>query len=310
VSTISNLPERIVISRKGFDSSAGGCASPILSGEMISLPIPEHNNSWRRSRAPEFCKEKHLTYAELGKRCKSPITDLVTQLSRGRIREADCVHLDPDIRRSLRNLSDKKMPLTFGQDRGSQTELRALEAGDLFLYFGWFRKAIEIRPRNYTFARDGADVHAIWGWLQLGMRLDLPEKISLAHEVAGHHPHVSYHADRSPNCLYVASDKLSIFPDISGAGTFSEFRSELCLSDRQENLPPRRKLRSAWCLPAFFRNIRMTHHQLSEWDERGDCIYGKGGAYRGQEFVFETRGSEKEVAKWLESIFKGGIKNS
>lgn len=33
---------KIILSRKGFDSSAGGVASPILpGGEMISLPIPE-----------------------------------------------------------------------------------------------------------------------------------------------------------------------------------------------------------------------------------------------------------------------------
>jgi hypothetical protein len=34
-------------------------------------------------------------------------------------------------------------------------------------------------------------------------------------------------------------------------------------------------------------------------------IFGKGGAYPGQEFVFKTDGYEKDVADWLEDIFGG-----
>lgn len=31
---------RVIFSRKGFDSAAGGCPSPIVEGKPISLPIP------------------------------------------------------------------------------------------------------------------------------------------------------------------------------------------------------------------------------------------------------------------------------
>lgn len=32
---------KIILSRKGFDSVAGGCASPIINGKtLLSLPIP------------------------------------------------------------------------------------------------------------------------------------------------------------------------------------------------------------------------------------------------------------------------------
>ena len=32
---------KVILSRKGFDSSYGGCASPILpDGTMLSMPIP------------------------------------------------------------------------------------------------------------------------------------------------------------------------------------------------------------------------------------------------------------------------------
>lgn len=35
---------KIILSRKGFDSSNGGCASPIFpDGRLVSLPIPASN---------------------------------------------------------------------------------------------------------------------------------------------------------------------------------------------------------------------------------------------------------------------------
>nr|WP_275450862.1 hypothetical protein [Pseudomonas syringae] len=37
---------RIILSRKGFDSAAGGCQGPILpDGRLFSLPIPDKASS-------------------------------------------------------------------------------------------------------------------------------------------------------------------------------------------------------------------------------------------------------------------------
>ncbi len=39
---------KIIFSRKGFDSSAGGCASPIFpDGTLWSIPIPDKHNKKR-----------------------------------------------------------------------------------------------------------------------------------------------------------------------------------------------------------------------------------------------------------------------
>lgn len=302
---LGKVPRRIVLSRKGFDSSAGGCASPILNGEMISLPIPEHSLMWRTSQVGQSCRERHLTYRDLAGRQGAKVAELVAQLAKGKIRESECVHLDPDIRPSLRDPRNTKLPLTYGQDGGSQTELSDLREGDLFLFFGWFRRAQEVDSNVFRFARDGADVHAIWGWLQIAERLVLPSKLLRAQEIANHHPHVSHHAKRIPNCLYVAREALTFLPDYRGAGVFSEFRDGLCLSHEQSHLPPRKRLRSRWRLPEFFKDVHLTHHKLSEWKLVDKWILGKGGAYPGQEFIFETKGREEDVAEWLEGIFGG-----
>jgi hypothetical protein len=305
---VEDIPRRIVLSRKGFDKSAGGFASPVLNDEMVSLPIPEHNEAWREN-PDRGCLEKHLTYQDLASRKGGKVADLVVQLTKRKIRLTDCVHLDPDVRVSLREAAHSFLPLTFGQDGGSQTELRMLTEGDLFLFFGWFRKAEEPYPNVFRYARDGADLHAIWGWLQIAEILDLPSKFSRAKKIAPHHPHPSYPAEKTPNCLYVGRDSLSFIPKFAGAGAFPKFHRGLCLSDEQTHLRPRERLRSCWKLPAFFRNVRVTHlpglHDPSKWEPSGQSIIGRGGASRGQEFVFETKGHEKDVAKWLESIFSG-----
>ena len=40
--------KNLVISRKGFDASSGGRASPIFAnGDILSVPIPQKNNRHR-----------------------------------------------------------------------------------------------------------------------------------------------------------------------------------------------------------------------------------------------------------------------
>jgi hypothetical protein len=302
------VPKRIVLSRKGFDLSSGGCASPVLNGEMISLPIPEHNADQRKCACYENhrCSERHLTFGDLrnsfDKNEGKQIAELAIQLSKGKIRECDCVHLDPDIRPELREEKDRLSPLTFGQSSRSQTLLKNKEVqeGDLFLFFGWFRKAHEFTLGSFCFDKGEPDVHAIWGWLQITEKLDLPSKLEKAKKIAGHHPHVSYPADNNPNCLYVAGETLSFLPKYTGAGVFPKFHDGLLLSNKQKTL------RSQWRLPAFFKEINMTClPDPPKWALAGKSIVGDGAKGRGQEFIFETTDHENDVAKWLEGIFSG-----
>lgn len=289
------VPNRIVLSRKGFDSSFGGCASPIIDGRMVSLPIPEFN--------PE---KSQLCFGELRKRQGAEIADLASQLSKGRIKDADLLHLDPDLRVELRDEQHAHFPFSFGQSGSSQSELRDITTGDLFLFFGWFREA-DKRAGQYEFCRKSPDIFAIWGWLQVEERLELPEKLTRAQTIAPHHPHVAHCVEKN-NCLYVGMRSLSFLADSHGAGVFTTLTDDRCLSDKQMDLPPRKRLRTNWRLPAFFKNMHMTHiPHLSEWKFSDDCesILGTAANYPGQEFIFETKGRENDVAQWLEDIFNG-----
>ena len=71
---------RIIFSRKGFDSSAGGVPSPIIGGRPHSLPIP--------TRMPTVTR-----FRDLG----NGTAALVDDLTNGRLSSDQPCHLDPDL---------------------------------------------------------------------------------------------------------------------------------------------------------------------------------------------------------------------
>ena len=116
---------KIVLSRKGFDSSAGGVPSPILpDGRLVSLPIPD--------------RYSQITYQQLT-RGGVNLGDHVEDLA-GKSR-AHRAHLDPDLIADTLPRARGWRPL-FGQVGTSQSHLEnhGVGPGDIFLFFGLFRK--------------------------------------------------------------------------------------------------------------------------------------------------------------------------
>lgn len=121
---------RIVFSRKGFDSAAGGVPSPIIDGRPTSLPIPTQTRS-------------QTTYGDLS------LGDIVEQMTGGRLTRESLCHYDPMFESGR---------VAFGQTGAAQTHLQrnGVSVGDLFLFFGLFASA------------DGRDRHhRIFGYLEV-----------------------------------------------------------------------------------------------------------------------------------------------
>lgn len=129
---------RMVLSRKGFDTSAGGGPSPIVDGRPTSLPIPA-KGAFSRTR-----------YGDLG------LGDWAARASRGKVGAQDLCHHDPMF------LDDGRAIL--GQCGAAQTHLerQGVGVGDLFLFFGLFRE------------EDGKPHHRIFGFLEVEEVLPLP----------------------------------------------------------------------------------------------------------------------------------------
>ncbi len=132
---------KIVFSRKGFDSSAGGGPSPIADGRPVSLPIPAGTAS---------C----TTYGDLG------LGALAAKASKGRISADDLCHHDP-------MFTDDDI-CVFGQHSAAQTHLerQGVSLGDVFVFFGLFAEEETGEPH-----------HRIFGYLKVDEMIALADGV-------------------------------------------------------------------------------------------------------------------------------------
>ena len=269
---------RLIFSRKGFDGTAGGCASPIIDGRPVSLPIP--------TRLPTA-----TCYGDL----VGAYGDLVRDLTSGRITGTSRCHLDPDVRAAcLPRLPGWRG--CFGQIGAARSHLvrQGVGPGDLFLFWGRFRAA-SLKGGRWVFS--GATEHRIFGWLQVGEVIELGA--DGGHAVARYnwlkdHPHVRAGWPAS-NGLYIAARTLDV-PGVSGGlpgwGVFSRGRA---LTAPGANP-------SVWSVPAWLNPAAggsgMTYHPRERWNADGTLM----SAPRGQEFVAPVNWTPG-LTDWLSTLF-------
>ena len=263
---------KVILSRKGFDSSNGGCPSPILpDGTLLSLPIPTDDRD-----TYEDLSWKGVNYA-----------DLLRQLRPGKA-FSHC-HVDPDLRPGLRSAAVEGWKPAFGQAGSAQGVMAnaGVEKGDLILFFGWFRY-VEQGPKGYRFARKCedflhcADLHVIYGYLQIGEILTDPEVIAKY----TWHPHASERFRNRSNALYLPAEHVSWNRKLPGYGTFP-FREDRVLTMKNEN-------RGTWMPKPFL----MPEHV---YGRRKNSAKENGLYYSGiwQELILEE---SEGLLEWAESV--------
>lgn len=274
---------KIILSRKGFDSGYGGIPSPILpDGTMLSLPIPTINDG--------------IKYNELFVDTSRTYQDLIEQLgftsarieSKGsfEISRLDC-HLDPDVRINTYKRQNGWKGI-FGQAGSalSHLENNRVEQGDIFLFFGWFRKTVEENGK-LKYDQNCKGFHAIYGYLQVGEFKRINS--SFFEEWSEYHPHIRRGKNAKDNdAVYIASDELSILTDRKGYGTF-KYHEKLRLTKQGMS-------RSKWELPEFFRDYKISYHSERSWKEG----YFQSAA-KGQEFVVD---GDERLEEWMMSLFE------
>ena len=280
---------RIIFSRKGFDSSAGGAPSPLLNNRPITLPIPS-------------AQATPTSYQDL----QAPLPELVTQLSRGRISRSDFCHLDPDLER--KRLPRKRLWRgSLGQAGAAQGHLQnqAVGCGDLFLFWGLFQAA-SLTADSSHWQFQGPRLQGVFGWLQVEEVIPVVDRAEIKKQYPwlAQHPHL---VGRWPenNCIYLAKRKLclpEISSDIPGWGTLQRLYP-LTAADS--------KLISLWRIPDWLNpkiqdafgkpGLGMTYHPPHRWQSNGTLR----SAARGQEFVIQLPpcGSQSRAAhSWLKHL--------
>ena len=277
---------RVVLSRKGFDSGYGGVPSPILpDGRMVSLPIPD--------------KDAPVTYSAIHRHGFN-VGELVSELSRGRVRRDYRAHLDPDLDEKSVPRPDGWRP-AFGQSGAALGHLlkNGVGPGDLFLFFGWFRAVEQVNSR-WRYVRGSSPIHALWGWLSIGAVHACHALPSEIRERQAGHPHLSGVHPRG-NSLFIAEHHLSIAGQrYSGAGLFANRR------ERALTLPGASP--SVWRLPAWmnpcagFASLSY-HTDRARWtsDDAETCCLSS--VAKGQEFVLSTQRTDLLTA-WLSRLFE------
>ncbi len=270
---------KIVLSRKGFDSSFGGCASPILEdGSLVSLPIP-------------VCFSP-LTYGNIRVGSES-MAGFVGDLTNGKITATGSAHLDPDLDPSAIRREPGWRPL-FGQAGAAQRHLDRHDVGpgDLFLFFGWFKRT-ERCSGSYRFIPEAPDLHLLFGWLRVGEIWRAPDRRKVP-AWAREHPHIA--AEFGPlNTVYVADSLVNGRPD---AGLFRKYDDALVLTEPQ-------KPRGSWRLPRWFYPRdgapQLSYHRDTfRWHCDKSYAYLRSVA-RGQEFVLDTA-DYPEASNWAQRI--------
>jgi hypothetical protein len=281
---------RLILSRKGFDSSSGRTPSPIFpDGRMVSLPIPD--------------KQSPIRYQDINWH-EFNLGSLVSDLTGGKIPASDYAHLDPDLYRGSFPRDHCWKPL-FGQTGAAQGHLRksGVQEGDVFLFFGLFRPVI-FKLGRLDWDKASHPRHVVWGWLQIGEIFQVDTGDMTRYKWAEYHPHFHQGSDRN-NTVYVSRNNLNLpggdRKELAGAGVFPHFSEELQLT------APSAKTPSLWELPTLFypSNSRppLTYHgDLTRWQRtnRGTLL---NTVARGQEFVLDC-GEYPEAIEWLNGLLK------
>jgi hypothetical protein len=181
---------KLVFSRKGFDSSAGGVPSPIFpDNTMMSLAIPS--------------KESTVAYEDIAGTPIASVSQLVEDLAG--IPPTHRAHLDPDLSTvSIPRMSGWR-PL-FGQVGASERHLenQGVATGDVFLFFGLFRR-VEQSAGHWRYVPKSLPMHVIFGWLQIEERVTVSDPPT-DKPWALYHPHFQecfkLNPNRSPNVVY------------------------------------------------------------------------------------------------------------
>ena len=300
---------KIVLSRKGFDSSFGGVASPVFieDGKFLSLPIPLNSPEAERLGYDVSYNDLNLhghNYGQL-------VQDLSRHKRKKRLSGEMLVRLGLDLLKDVYPIRDLDWRPLFGQLGSAQGHLKrqGIGKGDIFLFFGlynWVKKENGL----YSYVKNEKPFHMLWGWFQVEDVIDLDNPEDKIQAWMKQHPYF-YMPGVKGKALYLGSRDLTIDEKVilkgGGVGIYKEYRQDLRLSRKGSGQC------TDWLVPAVLYSedkakLPSYHQDPGRWTKEGD-MYRLKAVSIGQEFVFESE-DHPGATEWIVSLIGKGIEAS
>ncbi|MCL2061329.1 MAG: hypothetical protein FWH03_01715 [Firmicutes bacterium] len=275
---------KIILSKKGFDTSYGGHPSIIDGTRLISMPVPEKDGLSAYSDLYLSSDEKLSSVAE--KHYKHIYVDKQRTEFSGNIK----CHADPNISNYFR-LDNFRGSLgqsdnSLGQSDKAQSHLKGQEVGkgDIFLFYGLFAEA-----EGGMFV--GMERDVLWGYLQIDEVISVQESLPQKQEIENLYPWLKF----QPHWRFDNTYKNNTIYIGKNYGIFN-YTTELNLTK------PYARFKGQWQVKA------LTGLGLSGTN---DGVFNADGCITmpptfAQEYVIEEN---DKATQWAESIIKKHIKN-
>ncbi len=295
---------KIIFSRKGYDSSAGGYASPIFPDKTLwSIPIPDNNNK-ASYRDLKFTYNNEPISSILNDFCNHSIVRAGKRSSCDYSNESNKCHHDPQ-------LMNDSQRIVLGQADAADGHLRNHDVGegDIFLFYGWFKEIEKNKTSNkWKYVRKTPDLHLIWAYMEVGdvLRLDTQKEKEEAlnkYTFLQDHPHLEesfcHNSIKGHNSLYLSSAGKYLY--------FDKYDESKCLTNNRDNESNKR---SEWRLPSFFNQPdAFTFLKEKNFKLDGNDVLINFSGF-GQEFVLDLEKvsditSRNNIADYIQKIING-----
>ena len=282
---------KVIFSRKGFDSSYGGFPSIILPKEMeskmISFPIPETNTEILENgekakglKAEEInfiLKQKKISLKELFEQLGIAEKINIPSTSARKGLNNTVFHFDPE----LQTVENMRSYAAFGQSDKASSHLlsHGLQAGDVFLFFGSFKKTF-LENNRITYDSAMYDIHAIWGYMIVDDIVhvkNIDESLNKYPDIKSHLHYQNKGFEKGENIIICGSR----------FGTFNY--------EDKYRLTKLGYSKTIWELPDFFKGANISYCNTVTDPSRFKS------AEIGQEFVV-TNFDEVKMKNWLNTL--------
>ena len=283
--------KRIILSRKGFDSTFGELPNAIINNkDFVVFPIPSITEQHQEDDT-KYSELYYYYYNNVKKSLADIMIDLKPNVFNWKLmkKSKGFCHFDPDIVENEKERKNYKWVGAFGQSDQAFSHLKnqKVDEYDLFLFFGRFREVDMDENGKCSYKKNAKDKQVIYGYLLIDHCVDNYDEMQ---KNLNWHPHSvesrKEQTDLGKNGIYIAEK-------IDNEYCCGHFKYDKCLDLTKEGSD-----KITHCRNDYKWFNKLTYH--SENSKKEDYFQAVS---RGQEFVAVIEENDG-IRDFLKTIFK------